>query len=91
MKSNTSITSQCKNVAKTNYYLQGFIFLTFNLYFQTWVEEDQQNREEVIASMERMRDQRRTNYSSERESDAPIFFHTTASDTDLPITENSFA
>jgi hypothetical protein len=91
MKSNTSITSQCKNVAKTNYYPQGFIFLTFNLYFQTWVEEDQQNREEVIASMERMRDQRRTNYSSEGESDAPIFFHTTASDMDLSITENSFA
>jgi hypothetical protein len=31
MKSNTSITSQCKNVAKTNYYPQGFIFLTFNI------------------------------------------------------------
>lgn len=59
--------------------------------FQTWVEEDQQNREEVIASMERMRERRRTNYSSEGESDAPIFLHTTASDMDLPNTENSFA
>lgn len=61
--------------------------------FQTWIEEDEQNREEMIANLENLRQRRRVNYSLnlEEPTAAPVLFHRTVSELESPDIENSFA
>ncbi|CAG2237789.1 TPCN1 [Mytilus edulis] len=60
---------------------------------KTWIEEDEQNREEMIANLENLRQRRRVNYSLnlEEPTTAPVFFHRTVSELESPDIENSFA
>ncbi|XP_063396225.1 two pore channel protein 1-like isoform X1 [Mytilus trossulus] len=60
---------------------------------KTWIEEDEQNREEMIANLENLRQRRRVNYSLnlEEPTTAPVLFHRTVSELESPDIENSFA
>ncbi|CAG2185712.1 unnamed protein product [Mytilus edulis] len=61
---------------------------------KTWIEEDEQNREEMIANLENLRQRRRVNYSLNLEEEptaAPVLFHRTVSELESPDIENSFA